>query len=105
MSTIADDGTKTVEIKDGKIAVIKPKRKYKRRAVAVKIAKPAIAPSEFAGLTQADCCDACNVRGCVLSGNDICMHPYKGGLHAPQLRNPEIVKRFNRAKAYLKNAK
>ncbi len=82
----------------------KPKRKYTRRAAAKKVSKPAAAPSEFAGLTQADCCEACNVTRCVFSGNNICMHPFKGGLHAAQLRDPDIIRRFNRAKALLKNA-
>lgn len=56
---------------------------------------------EFEGITAATCCDACRIGHCVVSGDDICTHPYKGGLHAKHMIRPDIVQRFNRAKKTL----
>lgn len=59
------------------------------------------AAPEFEGITAATCCDACRIGHCVVSGDDICTHPYKGGLHAKHMIRPDIVQRFNRAKKTL----
>ena len=64
--------------------------------------KPVI-PSEFAGITTTDCCDACNKDGCVISGTNVCAHPMKGGLQSAQMQDNDALRRFNRAKGALRN--
>lgn len=54
---------------------------------------------EFPGLTTKDCCDNCGPN-CAISG-DVCVHPYKGGLHAKHMMAPEIFQKFQRAKRQL----
>lgn len=81
----------------------KPKKKRspaKRQAATPKQE----VPKEFAGLTPTECCDACTADYCVVSGINVCSHPFKGGLQAAQLSQPEAVKRFGRAKMALKDA-
>jgi hypothetical protein len=55
-------------------------------------------------LTETNCCDDCNVDGCVISGQFYCAHPRKGGLHAPQQQDPEALKRYRSAIAILDRA-
>jgi hypothetical protein len=55
----------------------------------------------FAGMTETNCCDDCNKDGCVISGQFYCAHPRKGGLHAPQMQDPEALKRYRTAIAIL----
>lgn len=56
---------------------------------------------EFEGLDATECCFECGLDRCVITGADICGHPRKGGLQALQKANPEIVRRYNRARRYL----
>jgi hypothetical protein len=58
----------------------------------------------FAGMTEANCCDDCNIDGCVISGRPYCAHPRKGGLHAPQMQDHEALKRYRMALATLDRA-
>lgn len=60
-------------------------------------------PPEFAGLNPRECCNACNKGGCVISGTIYCAHPFKGGLQTTEMNDHEALKRFNRAKAALKD--
>jgi len=86
----------------------KPKRKRKARKAPRRASfqKPAAkTPAEFAGLTATTCCDACNPDGCVISGINVCAHPFKGGLQSAQLGQHETVKRFDRAKRVLAGQK
>ena len=82
--------------------VIKKKRKArafpKQRAEA-----KAPVPSEFAGLSTTDCCDACTKEGCVISAMNYCAHPFKNGLQSAQMQDNDALRRFNRAKAALRN--
>lgn len=75
----------------------KPRRRARRKTLprAIKTS------SEFAGITPADCCTACNVGGCVISGKPYCAHPYKGGLHAQEINNLAAFQRLNEAKKLL----
>lgn len=66
--------------------------------------------NEFAGLTALTCCDegpaCCGAAGefdCKISrgGTGVCSHPRKCALQPDDQLRPEIVRRFNRAKAYL----
>jgi hypothetical protein len=82
-----------------------PKRKRKARK-SPRRASPAVkVPAEFAGLTATTCCDGCNPDGCVISGINVCAHPFKGGLQSAQLNQHETVKRFDRAKRVLAGQK
>lgn len=80
------------------------KRKVKRK---VRKARPAVEPKPvkadgiFTGLTVTDCCDGCNVDGCVISGKPYCAHPRKGGLHSPQMSDTAALKRLQQAKRIL----
>jgi hypothetical protein len=58
--------------------------------------------NEFDGLTNEDCCDDCNTERCVISEMPYCSHPRKGGLQSTSLRDPHAVRRYGRAKAYLR---
>jgi hypothetical protein len=57
----------------------------------------------LAGLTARDCADACSSKGCAISG-DVCVHPYKGGLHAKHQMDDTIRRRYNEAKNMLAQA-
>lgn len=72
-------------------AAPKKKRKAAKRATA----KPApkIATSIYAGLTVRDCCNGCNVDGCVISGKSYCAHPRKGGLHSAEQQDAGAMQR------------
>jgi hypothetical protein len=61
--------------------------------------------SEFEGMTATDCCDDCNERNCIISGQPYCGHPMKSGLQAREKNNHDALKRFKRAKEALKDAK
>jgi hypothetical protein len=82
--------------------VIKKKRKPQRRAAPATPPAPKV-PAEFAGLNPRECCNACNKDGCVISGSIYCAHPFKGGLQTSEMNDHEALKRFNRAKAALKD--
>lgn len=79
--------------------VQKPKRKYGKRVRAkVEKQKPA---SEFAGMTDKECCADCSEKKCVISGIGHCIHPNKGGLPASMQMNREVTARYARAKKEL----
>ena len=83
------------------------RRKQKRRrhiatgekVVALKV------PVEFAGMTETECCGACNVDRCVISGINVCTHPFKGGLQPGLANKPDVLARFERAKKVLAHRK
>jgi hypothetical protein len=58
----------------------------------------------FGGMTEANCCEDCNIDGCVISSKPYCAHPRKGSLHAPEQQNPEALKRYRSAIAILDRA-
>ncbi len=94
--------TETEEVKAP--APAKKKRKVQKRAAAAP--KPKVeANSPFAGLTVSDCCLACNVNGCVISGKSYCAHPRKGGLHAAEMHDDGAMRRRRAAERYLGNQK
>jgi len=94
------DEPQTEAPKPAKKRVVK-KRKVARAAPAAK-AEPKSA-NPFAGISPSECCDSCNESKCAISGINVCAHPMKGGLQSAQMRDPEALKRFNRAKAALKD--
>lgn len=55
----------------------------------------------FEGMTELDCCAACNVDKCVISGINVCSHPRKTGLQAGMDRVPGAFERFERAERIL----
>jgi hypothetical protein len=79
----------------------KKKRAFPRARIEEKA--PVKVPSEFAGITTTECCDGCNADGCVISGINVCAHPMKGGLQSAQMRDPEALRRFNKAKGALRD--
>jgi hypothetical protein len=87
-----------------KPAAPKRKRKARKSPRRASFQKPS-AKAEFAGLTATTCCNACNPDGCVISGINVCAHPFKGGLQSAQLGQHETVKRFDRAKRVLAGQK
>jgi len=60
--------------------------------------------TNFGGMTVANCCDDCNIDGCVISGKPYCAHPRKGGLHAAEQQDPDALKRLRSAIAFLDRA-
>ena len=87
----------------------KPRKKHRAKRQAAKAAAaPKKVPAEFEGMHPPSrdahgCCNACNKDRCVISGMGHCSHPMKGGLPASLKGDHEAVKRFNRAKAALKD--
>jgi hypothetical protein len=59
---------------------------------------------DFDGMTVSNCCGDCNIDRCVISGKPYCAHPRKGGLHAPEMQNPEALKRLRSDNAFLDRA-
>jgi hypothetical protein len=60
--------------------------------------------ADLSGMSEINCCDACNKDGCVILGAFYCAHPRKGGLHAPQMQDNEAMKRHRSAIAILERA-
>lgn len=60
--------------------------------------------TNFGGMTVANCCDACNIDGCVISGKPYCAHPRKGGLHSGEMQDADALKRHRSAIAFLDRA-
>lgn len=60
-----------------------------------------MAKVSLAGLTVADCCKACSADGCVISGQNYCAHPRKGGLQGVSLHDVEAVGRAHEAQKLL----
>jgi len=102
MSNIETQDDAPVEAPKKKIVKKKHKaRKFPRERHAAPPA-PKV-PAEFAGLNPRECCNACNKDGCVISGSTYCAHPFKGGLQNREMNDHDALKRFNRAKAALKD--
>jgi len=60
------------------------KRKYTRRTRHTAKQPAALkVPDEFAGMTEIECCSACNAERCVISSINVCGHPFKGGQIPP----------------------
>lgn len=81
----------------------KPPRKQRKRRGAVRKVVPFKAPEEFAGMTETECCSACKMERCVISGVGFCGHPFKGG-QIPQ-GDQAALERLNRAKKALARRK
>src|SRR5258708_5332500 len=77
------------------------KRKAKRKARKAAAPSPVKADGIYTGLTVTDCCDACDVDGCVISGKPYCAHPRKGGLHSAEIQQPDALRRQQQAKRLL----
>jgi hypothetical protein len=54
--------------------------------------------AEFAGITKFECCSGCTIDKCLISGINVCGHPYKTGLQAGVERVPGAPERYARAK-------
>jgi hypothetical protein len=58
---------------------------------------------EFRGLSQSDCCTACNeTDSCIISGMNCCLHPRKCGLQPVHRMMPDVLQRYERARKHLK---
>jgi hypothetical protein len=67
-----------------------------------KSATPETPPEvEFLGLELRECCVNCEPGKCVITGDGICGHPKKSGIQHTHKANPEIVRRYNRARKFL----
>jgi hypothetical protein len=53
---------------------------------------------EFPGLTIYECPSACRAERCCISGDGVCTHPLKGGLHSAHQTRPDVLRRYARAK-------
>jgi hypothetical protein len=96
MDTTTEDAPVAAPKKARKKA--KPRR---AKAAAAPVEKTIPADGIYAGLTVTDCCDGCNVDGCVVSGKSYCAHPRKGGLHSSEIQDSAALKRMNHAKRIL----
>jgi hypothetical protein len=85
-----------------KKTVKKARKKRPFPRARIEAAAPKVV-QQFAGISANECCDACNKDNCVISQSFYCAHPMKGGLQAAQMNDPEALRRFNRAKATLKD--
>ncbi len=70
-------------------------KKAKARAAAPKDTRPS---APFPGLTRTQCADACNEKGCAISGKPYCAHPTKGGLQPDEMANLAAKKRIQDAR-------
>jgi len=79
------------------------------------VSRPSYDDDQFEGLTATDCCDECHEKYCVITGQMTgrnpdgtkfvsahCGHPNKGGIQAAHQMDPDIKKRYLRAKKFLK---
>jgi hypothetical protein len=68
---------------------------------AVKERQAVDANDEIGGLTATECSFDCSAERCVISGQNVCSHPNKGGIQAVIMNDPEALKRYNRARKML----
>jgi hypothetical protein len=59
------------------------------------------AAADYAGLSATDCCRDCNVDNCVISGMNVCAHPFKGGLPHVLKSNRAALARHQAARRLL----
>ncbi|HEY2229776.1 MAG TPA: hypothetical protein VGI22_18965 [Xanthobacteraceae bacterium] len=50
-------------------------------------------PDLYAGISARQCPTACTPERCVITGEDICSHPFKGGLQPHYMSDPGILDR------------
>lgn len=62
-------------------------------------------PLDLTGLSAQECCVNCEPDRCEISMAAICAHPYKSGLQGAQQHNPEVVRRYQKARQVLAIAK
>lgn len=98
---MTDTQTEQAPMKKKPAKKAKKKRAFPRARIEARAA-PTI-PTQFAGITTTECCDGCNKDGCVISGMNYCAHPMKGGLQSASMQDQDALKRFNRAKAALRD--
>jgi hypothetical protein len=79
------------------------RRKKKTRRAAPKAAPVRKADDAYAGLTVKDCCHACNIDACVISGRPYCAHPRKGGLHPEEMNDSAALRRRKEAENKLRD--
>jgi hypothetical protein len=79
--------------------------KTRRKAARKEKTAAAAKPNPFEGLTPADCCNGCSPERCVISGMNVCAHPYKGGLQSALQSKPDVLKRHRAARRFLAHAK
>lgn len=60
---------------------------------------------DLAGLTEKECCAGCKAGHCVISGTWVCSHPRKTALQSALMGKPDVLKRYERAKAKLDHQK
>lgn len=63
--------------------------------------KKKLEPSEIAGITPTGCPVACSPECCVITGENVCGHPAKGGLQPKYLGVTAAMSRFNQARLEL----
>jgi hypothetical protein len=80
-------------------APAKKKRKPAKKRVAAEPRKAT--DGVYAGMSVKDCCNACNEKGCVISGKPYCAHPRKGGLHAAEMQDSAAMARRREAEKVL----
>ena len=78
---------------------VKKKAKKKKAAPKTAIQKD----DRFAGMTVKDCCSACNINGCVISGKPYCAHPRKCGLQPAEMSDSGALTRRKDAERRLRD--
>lgn len=79
------------------------KMKMKRKGSIQKLMtlQKHLAPGELNGITTLGCPVACHPERCVITGENVCGHPTKGGLQAKYLEMSPVLGRFNQARQEL----
>ena len=78
-----------------------PAPKKKKQAKRAKPQREAKGTEPFPGLTRTACANACNIKGCAISGKPYCAHPTKGGLHSVDMNNAAALRRLQNARDQL----
>jgi len=84
------------------------KRKYTRRKPKIEAASKRRKPREeplpagwLQGLNSINCCVACGPEKCMITGENVCGHPNKGGLQTKYMSDKAVMGRFGEARLHL----
>jgi len=102
----AEEGATQLPVEKQKITRPKPRRKIRRKGSIQKLVtlqkqSKHLAPGELDGITTLGCPVACHPERCVITGENVCGHPAKGGLQAKYLQMSPVLSRFNQARQEL----
>jgi len=61
----------------------------------------AVVLDDYEGISQQECPILCEANRCVITHENICGHPHKGGLQAKYMADPACVERYRQARIRL----